>query len=216
LLFFSAQGFSQSITGKWWGTLTIRDFELRFALQVDTEGKGYKAQVHSPDQSPLWFPIDTFDFDFPVLRFEKTDWSLKYEGFMDVQYRSISGTFNQNDYTARLVFSRDSIPPAESSLLNIQTKYHKTEVYITMRDGVKLFTSYYTPKDTTKTYPMLMVRTPYNSEPGGPEYFSYFLVLYYRYVKENYIMVFQDVRGRYMSEGEFEDIRPFIPEKKIG
>jgi uncharacterized protein len=77
-----------------------------------------------------------------------------------------------------------------------------------------LFTSYYIPKDTTKTYPMLMFRTPYNSEPGGEKSFNYMMSIYYRFVKENYIMVFQDVRGRFMSEGEFEDIRPFIADKK--
>jgi len=83
-----------------------------------------------------------------------------------------------------------------------------------MRDSVKLFTSYYVPRDSTKTYPMLMMRTPYNSEPGGPDAYNYFLSPYYRFLKENYIIVFQDVRGCFMSEGNFEDIRPYNPDKK--
>jgi uncharacterized protein len=96
----------------------------------------------------------------------------------------------------------------------IRQKYNKQEVYITMRDGVRLFTSIYTPKNTSVTHPVLLNRTPYDVEPGGKEGFNYFLQVYGRYTSDDYIMVFQDVRGKYMSEGEFEDIRPVIPEKK--
>jgi uncharacterized protein len=110
--------------------------------------------------------------------------------------------------------SLNSITGMECDIPDIQKNYDKKEVYITMRDGIRLFTSYYLPKDTSKTHPMLVYRTPYNSEPGGPDNFNYLIVTFCRYLQENYIIVFQDVRGRYMSEGEFEDIRPFIPEKK--
>ncbi len=96
----------------------------------------------------------------------------------------------------------------------LKQKYDKQEVYITMRDGVRLFTSIYTPKNTSVAHPILMNRTPYNIEPGGPDSFNYFMQLYNRYTADDYIMVFQDVRGRYMSEGEFEDIRPVIPLRK--
>ncbi len=83
-----------------------------------------------------------------------------------------------------------------------------------MRDGVRLFTSIYTPKNNSVTHPILLNRTPYNIEPGGPDSFNFFMQLYRRYTEDEYIMVFQDVRGKYMSEGEFEDIRPVIPVKK--
>jgi len=96
----------------------------------------------------------------------------------------------------------------------IRQKYNKNEVYITMRDGVKLFTSIYTPKNKSVAHPVLLNRTPYNIEPGGPGSFNYHMQLYSRYTQDDYIMVFQDVRGKYMSEGEFEDIRPIIPDKK--
>lgn len=102
----------------------------------------------------------------------------------------------------------------ECDIPDIQKNYDKKEVYITMRDGIRLFTSIYTPKDTAKTHPMLLYRTPYNSEPGGPEKFNYLIVTFCRYLEKEYIMVFQDVRGRYLSEGEFKDVRPFIPDKK--
>jgi hypothetical protein len=96
----------------------------------------------------------------------------------------------------------------------LKQKYDKKEVFITMRDGIKLFTSIYTPKNNSEAHPILLNRTPYNIEPGGPAYFNFFIQIYSRYTDDDYIMVFQDVRGKYMSEGEFEDIRPVIPVKR--
>ena len=92
--------------------------------------------------------------------------------------------------------------------------YIKVEKMIPMRDGVKLFTSIYIPKDTTELHPILMTRTPYSSAPYGENYRGFWSNYQARYLRENYIMVYQDVRGRYMSEGNFVDIRPFNPEKK--
>ncbi|HVT85318.1 MAG TPA: CocE/NonD family hydrolase [Chitinophagaceae bacterium] len=98
----------------------------------------------------------------------------------------------------------------------IRENYIKKEVYIPMRDGVKLFTSIYLPKDTTEKHPILMTRTPYSCAPYGEQNFSPRLWLsHYRYyARENYIFVTQDVRGRWMSEGQFVDVRPFIADKK--
>lgn len=96
----------------------------------------------------------------------------------------------------------------------LMARYDKQEVYITMRDGVRLFTSIYTPKDTSKTYPMLMSRTPYNIEPLGPDKYSPRLGGYANLAEEGYIFVFQDVRGKYMSEGDYMDVRPYNPRKK--
>jgi len=96
----------------------------------------------------------------------------------------------------------------------IVENYVKIERQIPMRDGVKLFTSIYIPKDTTERHPLLLTRTPYSCAPYGegrwPDFWDGFKKYYFR---EGYIMVFQDVRGRWMSEGEFKDIRPFNPHK---
>ena len=74
-----------------------------------------------------------------------------------------------------------------------------------MRDGVKLFTAIYLPKDATEKHPILMTRTPYSCSPYGEENFNSNLwIRHWRYyARENYIIVIQDVRGRWMSEGEF-------------
>jgi len=93
--------------------------------------------------------------------------------------------------------------------------YDKQEVYITMRDGVRLFTSIYKPKDNAEKHPFLMTRTPYSCAPYGAEKFAAFWKSYTRqYLKEGYILVKQDVRGRWMSEGEFMNVRPYNPDKK--
>ena len=93
--------------------------------------------------------------------------------------------------------------------------YTKIERYIPMRDGIKLFTSIYIPKDKTEKHPFLMTRTPYSCAPYGEDKFSGIWRTYkMAYLKEHYIIVTQDVRGRYMSEGEFVDVRPFNANKK--
>src|SRR6478672_1982630 len=93
--------------------------------------------------------------------------------------------------------------------------YTKTEQLIPMRDGVKLFTAIYTPKDTKEKHPFLVVRTPYSCQPyGKDQFFSYWNSYQMAYLKEGYIMVMQDVRGRWMSEGEYMNVRPFNPNKK--
>ncbi|MEO7988746.1 MAG: CocE/NonD family hydrolase [Chryseolinea sp.] len=91
----------------------------------------------------------------------------------------------------------------------MRTHYDKVEYQIVMRDGIKLFTIAYIPKDKTKTYPILMNRTCYNASRYADfktySHPSRFLV------RDKYILVFQDVRGRYMSEGTFDNMRPNIP-----
>ncbi|HEX8734201.1 MAG TPA: CocE/NonD family hydrolase, partial [Pyrinomonadaceae bacterium] len=94
----------------------------------------------------------------------------------------------------------------------IAANYTKREVQIPMRDGVKLFTSIYEPKDKSVKYPILMVRTPYTVAPYG-ETIKNVLGPNQLYAKEGYIFVYQDVRGRWMSEGQFEDVRPDIDNK---
>jgi putative CocE/NonD family hydrolase len=94
--------------------------------------------------------------------------------------------------------------------------YTKKEIMVPMRDGIKLFTSLYIPKDNTEKHPFLMTRTPYSCAPYGEQnYRPNFWISHFRhYAREGYIFVTQDVRGRWMSEGEFVDVRPFNPDKK--
>src|SRR5215216_1379209 len=93
--------------------------------------------------------------------------------------------------------------------------YTKMERMIPMRDGKKLFTAIYVPKDKSEKHPILMTRTPYGSGPYEEgKYREYWYGHYMTYLKENYIIIAQDVRGKYMSEGEYVDVRPFNKNKK--
>lgn len=92
----------------------------------------------------------------------------------------------------------------------IRDNYEKREVMIPMRDGVKLFTSIYTPKKSSQKYPILLQRTPYSVGPYGKDQFKRALGPDFLFAPEVYIFVYQDVRGRWMSEGDFMDVRPDI------
>src|SRR5579871_241775 len=96
----------------------------------------------------------------------------------------------------------------------VKSHYTKYEYRIPMRDGKKLFTSVYVPKDTSQTYPILMDRTPYSVAPYGEDEYKKNLGPSDEFEKAGYIFVYQDVRGRYMSEGEFMEMHPHIDMKK--
>ncbi|OCX51976.1 X-Pro dipeptidyl-peptidase [Mucilaginibacter sp. PPCGB 2223] len=89
----------------------------------------------------------------------------------------------------------------------IKDNYTKTEYQIPMRDGKKLFTSVYVPKDQSKKYPFMMDRTCYSVAPYGAGYKSA-LGPSSAFVHDGYIFVYQDVRGRWMSEGIYEEMTP--------
>jgi len=98
----------------------------------------------------------------------------------------------------------------------VQQNYDKQEVTIKMRDGIKLFASIYTPKDATKDkkYPILLQRTPYSCRPYGADKYRRRIGPNPTIMKEGYIIVYEDVRGRWMSEGTYDNMRPYIPNKK--
>ena len=97
---------------------------------------------------------------------------------------------------------------------DVKEHYTKYEYRIPMRDGVHLFTSVYVPKDASHSYPFLIDRTPYNVGPYGVDLYRRNLGPSPDFDKAGYIFVFQDVRGRYMSEGTFIEMRPHIDNKK--
>jgi putative CocE/NonD family hydrolase len=96
---------------------------------------------------------------------------------------------------------------------DVEAHYEKHEYLIPMRDGVRLFTSVYVPKDRSQNYPFLMTRTPYSVRPYGADSYRRILGPHEGYAEEGFIFVFQDVRGAFMSEGEFAHVRPYIPNK---
>ena len=96
----------------------------------------------------------------------------------------------------------------------VRARYTKYEYQLPMRDGVRLFTSIYVPKDASQRYPFLITRTPYSVAPYGVDNYRSSVGPSASFEKEGFIFVYQDARGRYMSEGEFLQVRPYTPNKR--
>ena len=104
-------------------------------------------------------------------------------------------------------------PDPVEALKLIKANYTKYEYRIPMRDGKKLFTAVYVPKDDSKPYPMLLMRTPYSCAPYGVDKYPDKLRPGPHFSNAGYIFVYQDVRGRWNSEGEYSNMRPILAKK---
>jgi putative CocE/NonD family hydrolase len=106
----------------------------------------------------------------------------------------------------RLLFASIALSAAPADF-DIKSNYAKTEYRVAMRDGVKLYTSVYAPRGATGPLPILLTRTPYGSWPYGASEYPQHLGPP-GFAEEKFIFAYQDARGRFMSEGEFVDVRP--------
>ncbi len=113
----------------------------------------------------------------------------------------------------RILYILAAVATVAAALFSRSTtlRYEKIEISIAMRDSVHLYTAIYKPR-WGKNHPILVMRTPYSCSPYGDEFLAYLNknYLYRNYLRRGYILVFQDVRGRFMSEGEYENIRPVL------
>ncbi|NBR86076.1 MAG: CocE/NonD family hydrolase [Verrucomicrobia bacterium] len=91
--------------------------------------------------------------------------------------------------------------------------YTKYEHRIPMRDGVRLFTRVYVPKDESHRWPIILTRTPYALKPYGSDNYTDPSGSFLTLARDRFILVTQDVRGRYGSEGTYVHVRPFNPNK---
>jgi Predicted acyl esterases len=119
---------------------------------------------------------------------------------------------------AALVFAalgaRAAEPPAPLAAF-VRESYTKYEHLVPMRDGTRLFTAVYVPKDAgpARRYPILLNRTPYSVAPYGVDAYPASLGPSEAAAREKFVFAYQDVRGRMMSEGTFVDVRPVLPKK---
>jgi len=203
--------FSQNIEGTWHG---IGDFEgnvARIDLKIEKQKTGYTTLFDFPDNNYKDIPADT-----TIVNHGSIEIKLGQEnfiGFIPKEGSNILGFWKYSGKEEQIEFKREKITPPTRSLEYIESKYSREETTISMRDGINLFTSIYAPKDNSEKHPIILVRTPYNIEPRENNYSSRLRSLTHL-LSENYIIVFQDVRGRYMSEGKFVDVRPYNPNKK--
>jgi uncharacterized protein len=99
-------------------------------------------------------------------------------------------------------------PSVAEQSFDIKANYTKSEQMVSMRDGVKLFTAVYAPKDASQKYPILLNRTPYSCAPYGADAYKENIGPSALFAKEGYIVVYQDVRGAWMSEETYANMRP--------
>ena len=109
--------------------------------------------------------------------------------------------------------AQDDKTDAESAE-SVRSHYAKYEYRVPMRDGVRLFTAVYVPYDVSTTYPILLFRTPYGVSPYGADGYREKLGPDESFQRDGFIFVYQDVRGRYMSEGEYVNMRPHVAAKE--
>jgi putative CocE/NonD family hydrolase len=105
------------------------------------------------------------------------------------------------------VHVREARAQAPSGLIDVSALYTKQDAMIPMRDGVRLHTEIYAPKNAAEALPFLITRTPYGTSDDKNGYSSLFNI-YQEMIPEGYIFVMQDIRGRYGSEGKFVMQRP--------
>ena len=116
---------------------------------------------------------------------------------------------------AALVILLAPVAASAQGIEYVKAHYTKYEYRIAMRDGVKLFTCVYVPKEASASvrYPILLLRTPYSIGPYGADQYKKDVGPSEAAAREGFIFAYQDVRGRYKSEGEFVDVRPHNPRK---
>ena len=102
---------------------------------------------------------------------------------------------------------------ADTNTAWLAEHYTKYEHRIPMRDGVRLFTRVFVPKDDSQAWPILLTRTPYALKPYGADNYTNLSGSFLTLAKDKFILVSQDVRGRYGSEGQYAHVRPFNPNK---
>lgn len=205
---------SQSISGDWYSIMNVEGIYLSMNLHITESESGLTGTFDVPEQGAMGIPLTSVSLEDQEFKFEFVPAGFSFEGITDSEYKKIIGYFKQGDINSIMRFSREPVEPPAGSTAALKEIYDKEEVYIEMRDGTRLFTSVYSPKKSDEKSPILLFRTPYNAEGQGEEAYNFFVTIYSRFVEEGYILVFQDVRGRYMSEGEFVNVRPFIPDKK--
>ena len=102
----------------------------------------------------------------------------------------------------------------QNPINSVQQNYVKQSFQIPMRDGTKLYTSVYSPRDQSKPYPILMNRTPYSVQPYGDDKYPGRIAPSRYLENDGFIFVHQDVRGRWMSEGQYDNMRPNVDDEK--
>jgi len=213
---------ARPFAGHWTGGLTVQGQELGFDVDLVQGAAGWSGDISIPAQGAKDLPLggiavagDSITFAIANIPGNPT-----LRGTISADGETIAGTMTQGGQSFPFILRTGAAAAAaaaqgpRSGLELLRTRYTKIETMIPMRDGVKLFTSIYVPRDTTRLHPFILNRTPYSVGPYGPDRFPFLDHQTSIFAREDYIIVRQDVRGRYMSEGEFVNVRPYVETKR--
>src|SRR5438552_2174915 len=127
--------------------------------------------------------------------------------------RWTTGSFLIVALSISFVRARGADQPTDTNTLWFIENYTKYEHLIPMRDGVKLFTRVYVPKDDSQPWPIILTRTPYALKPYGTDNYTDPAGSFKTLARDFFVLATQDVRGRYGSEGKYVHVRPFNAHK---
>ena len=184
------------IDGAWIGRLR----KIRLVLHITTYDDGVTAELDSPDQDAFGIPVTTITRDGAELKFEIKSLAARYEGKINPELTTISGTWEQVEDSKPLVLKRTNEFPRPGDAVT-----EKKEVLVPMRDGVQLALDLYFPSGPSSGLPVVLERTPYDKADYGSS--ANF------WTARGYVYAVQDVRGRFRSGGRFE---PFLREGPDG
>ena len=194
-----AQTPSRGIEGSWLGALVFGQAKMKRIFYFSPpQGGAYTGVVIDPDNGHAT-TMDSITFVNGKLSFEVKAEGSKFDGSLSPDGTEIKGKLVQGDFSANLILTRSS-----SDVSHIADQYEAKEFMIPMRDGINLHTIVYAPKARSEPLPFLIHRSPYGWSSAAQFIDSALSDL----ARDGYFLVFQDIRGRYKSEGQFVMQRP--------
>ncbi|MBV9156479.1 MAG: CocE/NonD family hydrolase [Acidobacteriaceae bacterium] len=194
-----AQTPSRGIQGAWLGALVFGQAKMtRIHYFSPPHGGAYTGVVIDPDSGD-GTDMDPIAFANGKLTFEVKADGYKFEGTLSPDGEEIKGKFLQGGFSADLVLTRVS-----PNVSHVADQYEAKEIMIPVRDGINLHTIVYAPKTRSEPLPFLIHRSPYGWSAASQYIDSALSDL----ARDGYFLVFQDIRGRYKSEGKFVMQRP--------
>lgn len=207
IAFSSAQLEKRAVDGTWQGTIISGPGKIRRILYVTPRRDGTRAAaIINPDNANA-VTVDSMNVSGDSVVFESKNPGLRFEGTLSADGMQIKGKLIRGESTAIATWTRVAANESKAA-----DDYEKQEFMVPMRDGVKLHTVVYSPKASTAALPFLIERSPYGWDAAAQAINLSLADL----ASEGYLFVFQDIRGRYKSEGRFVMLRPVRDPKIAG